>query len=237
MKKILFISDMHIGDGSAKDDFEYDDLFEKIINDFSELSDIELCIVGDGLEILETRMVLDNGLIPFKDLVNNIEKEVLIDIEKKHPKVFKALRRFGKSHKINYIVGNHDYYFLKNEKLCEKLCEMIPNLEIKPYFYDASSKILVVHGNQFDPINRFTIDRKTGELIPPLGDFIVRYMMNHFDNKVRNFVPKEIIKDYDNVRPTLDLFYWFEVVMETYNLGIDLLEMWVSSFYRDDENS
>ncbi|SHH19979.1 UDP-2,3-diacylglucosamine diphosphatase [Thermosipho atlanticus] len=232
MKRYLFISDLHIGDGSAKDDFEFDKVFEKTLEDFSSLSEVELFIVGDGFELLETSKVSKFGLIEFEELINKLEPDIIIDIEKKHRKVFDALRNFAKNNKIHYIVGNHDYYLLKNLKLQEKLKELIPNLEVEPYFYDEHVKLLVIHGNQFDPVNKFAINKKNGEIVPPLGDFIVRYMMSNFDKKIENFVPQYVIKEYDNVRPTLDLFNWFEVIMETYDLSIDLFEMWITEFLK-----
>jgi UDP-2,3-diacylglucosamine pyrophosphatase LpxH len=142
------------------------------------------------------------------------------------------LRKFGKNNKIHYVIGNHDYYILKNSKLQEKLRELIPNLEIEPYYYDEYLNLLVIHGNQFDPVNRFTINNKSGEIVPPLGDYIVRYMMINFDKKLEEFIPDYVISDYDNVRPTVDLFDWFEIITKTYDLSIDLHETWLTEFLK-----
>jgi len=232
MKRYLFLSDLHIGDGSAKDDFKYDDAFEKTINDFSLFNDIELFIVGDGFELLESTKVSQFGLIDFEELVKKLDVDLILEIEKRHPKVFNSLRKFGKYNKIHYVIGNHDYYLLKNSKLQEKLKELIPNLEIEPYYYDEYLNLLVIHGNQFDPVNKFTINNKSGEIIPPLGDYIVRYMMINFDKKLEEYVPDYVISDYDNVRPTVDLFHWFDLIVKTYDLSIDLLETWLTEFLK-----
>ncbi|MDK2886078.1 MAG: hypothetical protein PWP54_636 [Thermosipho sp. (in: thermotogales)] len=232
MKRYLFLSDLHIGDGSAKDDFKYDDAFEKAFNDFSLFNDIELFIVGDGFELLETERVSQFGLIDFDEIVKKLDSDIILEIEKQHLKVFRALRKFGKHNKIHYIVGNHDYYLLKNLKIQEKLKELIPNLEIEPYYYDEDLKILIIHGNQFDPVNKFSVNKKSGEIVPPLGDYIVRYMMVNFDKKLEQFLPDNVISDYDNVRPTIDLFDWFDLIMKTHDLSIDLLEMWLIEFLK-----
>jgi UDP-2,3-diacylglucosamine pyrophosphatase LpxH len=232
MKRYLFLSDLHIGDGSSKDDFKYDDIFEKTINDFSNFANIELFIVGDGLELLETSRVSQFGLVNFEEFIKKLDVDLILEIEKRHPKVFNALRKFGKNNKIHYVIGNHDYYILKNSKLQEKLRELIPNLEIEPYYYDEYLNLLVIHGNQFDPVNRFTINNKSGEIVPPLGDYIVRYMMINFDKKLEEFIPDYVISDYDNVRPTVDLFDWFEIITKTYDLNIDLLETWLTEFLK-----
>ena len=54
MRNIIFISDLHIGDGSGKDDFNQDELFENSFDDWKHLENPELVIVGDGFEILES---------------------------------------------------------------------------------------------------------------------------------------------------------------------------------------
>jgi len=50
MRNIIFISDLHIGDGSGKDDFNQDELFENFFDDWKHLENPELVIVGDGLK-------------------------------------------------------------------------------------------------------------------------------------------------------------------------------------------
>jgi len=229
MKKV-FISDLHIGDGSAKDDFVYDDELVEFLNSMCEEDDIELVIVGDGFELLESKAVKEWGLIPFDTLLEKLDGYIFEDITQKHEKVFSALRRFTKKHRLIYIVGNHDYYLLKNLKLQEKLKEKIGDISIVPYYFDKRFKILAIHGNQFDVINKFVKDKRSGRLIPPLGDFMTRYMMVRFDDNIQSLVPKEIIRDYDNVRPAMDVFHWFEYVMEAYDIGVDVLELWIKSF-------
>jgi len=227
--KRLFLSDLHIGDGSAKDDFEFDAELANLIYDFSQHSDAEIILVGDGIEILESHAVKSLGLISFEELGEKLDESVIDDIAKRHPVVFKAFRDFSKNHKIHYIVGNHDYYLLSNKAIQERLCELL-NVEIVPFYYDQDTKILAIHGNQFDIINKFGYDKKNQMLVPPLGDYISRYMMFHFDEHVRSLVPAEITRDYDNVRPILDVFHWFDRAVEVYDLGVDILELWVSTF-------
>ncbi len=227
--KRLFLSDLHIGDGSAKDDFEFDAELSNLIADFSQHSDAEIVIVGDGFEILESRAVKDIGLVPFYELGTQLDGSVIDDIARRHPIVFEAFREFAKSHKIFYIVGNHDYYLLSNKSLRERLAELL-NVEVIPYYYNPDIGILAIHGNQFDIINKFGYDKKNGSLVPPLGDYIARYMMFHFDEYIQTFAPIEVTRDYDNVRPILDVFHWFDRAVEVYDLGVDILELWISTF-------
>uniref|UniRef100_A0A7V4KCP5 UDP-2,3-diacylglucosamine hydrolase n=1 Tax=Fervidobacterium pennivorans TaxID=93466 RepID=A0A7V4KCP5_FERPE len=226
MRNIIFISDLHIGDGNSKDDFSQDELFNNFINEWNNLENPELVIVGDGFEILESEIVRHTGLKPFWETVHSLDGKLIRLIERAHPKVFEALSKF--KGKIKYVIGNHDYYILKNKKLQESLKERIKNLEIVPYYYDEQTHILAVHGNQFDAINRFL--EVNGEIIPPLGDFISRYMMVNFDDVLKEYLPDEVVSDYDNVRPTLDVFQWLEQISKVYETSVDLLKLWIDNF-------
>lgn len=226
----IFISDLHIGDGSAKDDFSFDEDLIELLEHFSVQPNTELIIVGDGLELLESRAVKDLGLVSFDVLISSLDERVLRDIEKRHSKLFESFRRFSRAHKVIYVVGNHDYYLLVNRKLREELQGLL-GCEVVPYYYDENVGLLAMHGNQFDLINKFTKDGD-GNIIPPLGDYMARYMMFHFDDYVESLIPVEILADYDNVRPNLDVFHWFERVLQVYDLGVDILELWISTFLR-----
>jgi UDP-2,3-diacylglucosamine pyrophosphatase LpxH len=226
LRNIIFISDLHIGDGNSKDDFSQDELFNNFINEWNDLENPELVIVGDGFEILESEIVRHAGLKPFWEIVHSLDEKLITLIEHAHPKVFEALSKF--KGKIKYVIGNHDYYILKNKKLQENLKERIKNLEIVPYYYDEQTHILAVHGNQFDAINRFF--EVNGEIIPPLGDFISRYMMVNFDDVLKEYLPDEVVSDYDNVRPTLDVFQWLEQISKVYETSVDLLKLWIDNF-------
>ncbi len=234
MRNIIFISDLHIGDGSEKDDFNQDELFATFLRDWNTLENPEMVIVGDGFEILESDEVKHHGLKPFWELVNSLDGRLIERIFQAHPKVFQALSSF--KGKVWYVIGNHDYYILKNVKLQEKLKEKISNIEIVPYYYDERSGILAVHGNQYDAINKF--ENANGDIIPPLGDFIARYMMINFDDILKEYLPEEVINDYDNIRPTLDVFQWLEKISELYQASVDLLKLWIDNFItmmREDE--
>jgi UDP-2,3-diacylglucosamine pyrophosphatase LpxH len=226
LRNIIFISDLHIGDGNSKDDFSQDELFNNFINEWNDLENPELVIVGDGFEILESEIVRHAGLKPFWEIVHSLDGKLITLIEHAHPKVFEALSKF--KGKIKYVIGNHDYYILKNQKLQENLKERIKNLEIVPYYYDEQTHILAVHGNQFDAVNRFL--EVNGEIIPPLGDFISRYMMVNFDDVLKEYLPDDVVSDYDNVRPTLDVFQWLEQISRVYETSVDLLKLWIDNF-------
>lgn len=226
MRHIIFISDIHVGDGSSKDDFSQDEVLTDLLASWSELDRPELVIVGDGLELLESEQVKNMGVLGFWETVDLLDEQLIDSIVKRHERVFDALRRFPG--RISYVVGNHDYYLLRNSKLRDRLGEYLPNVIVMPYYYDEATGILALHGNQFDSINRFK--EINGELVPPLGDFIARYMMVNFDEALGSYLPPHLVSDYDNVRPVLDVFNWLQKLSETYESGVDLLKIWIDKF-------
>lgn len=230
----LFVSDLHIGDGSASDDFAYDHEFSKLLEDVDEADEnAELIIIGDGFEILESEAVRQLGLTNFSTLCDSLDGDVIEMIFDKHQIFFDALLKFAKHHKIIYIVGNHDYYILVNDKLRRALLEKLasPNLEIVPHFYDEEFGIFAQHGNQYDVANSFAYMRE-GYLIPPIGDYITRYTMKYFEPVLRSMdLPEDVIRDYDNVRPLSYAMDWLKYITYIYKLPVDLMKEWRKSFF------
>lgn len=234
--KRLFLSDLHIGDGYATDDFSYDaELVRLLDNVLASGENVELVILGDGLELIETRVVRDIGLIPFDDLIAQLDGKIVQNIVDVHPDVFRAFQRFSRKNPILYIVGNHDYYMWPNQKVQEAVCEAFggnSQIRVQPYFYDERWGVFGIHGNNFDTGNRFVKD-KEGNLIPPMGEFMSRYMMVYFEEVLLHTdVPESIVKDYDDIRPGIEMFEWFEYVVKTYNLSINLLELWTTEMLK-----
>ena len=107
------------------------------------------------------------------------------------------------------------------------------NIQFLPYLYDREWGLFAIHGNNFDIGNSFGIDKKTGQLIPPIGDYMARYMMINFKEILINGdVPEHIPHDYDDVRPNMDIFDWFSVMMKTYDMGINLVELWMEELLK-----
>ncbi len=232
----VFISDMHIGDGLICDNFIFDDELEKLLLDLiASGEETELVIVGDGLELMESKVVKDLGLIPFNQLQEQIDPIVINNIVNNHPKVFNALSKFCRRNRLVYVIGNHDYYFHTNPKLRKRFKELMgsgENIHFVPYFYDRNWGVFAIHGNNFDPGNRFGKD-KDGELIPPIGDYMTRYMMINFrEILINGDVPEHIPHDYDDVQPNMDVFEWFSTMMKTYDMGINLVELWMEELLK-----
>lgn len=229
----VFLSDLHIGDGFLDDNFSFDDELTTLLESFSS-TDIqtELVLLGDGFELLASKAVRDMGLCPFEEVCENIPPFVIDQILTQHPKVFSALKKFLKRHQLTYVVGNHDYYFLTKKALQIRVNELLAEgegIHFVPYFYDPLWGVFAFHGSNFDVVNRFGKEKKTGVMIPPIGDYMARYMMIHFRERARNEdIPFSIVEDFDDVRPNIDFFEWIKYIKETYHLGIDLAEIWMT---------
>ncbi|MDO7976805.1 metallophosphoesterase [Oceanotoga teriensis] len=223
----VYISDLHIGDGESKDDFIYDSKLIKLLNEINHQNN-ELYIVGDFIELMDAKnkkYLLDT----VDQYIKEYDYSLLDEIYLSHKKLFDKFKEISKNVKVRYIVGNHDYYLLFDPKLREKVCQICGNMEIIPYYYDELLEIFIIHGNQFDVINRLKYDEKN-RIIPSFGEYMVKYMSNNFDNSLEGILPDDLISDYDNISPQLDVFQWLEYVNEKYKIGYDLKSKWVESF-------
>lgn len=121
----IFISDLHLGDGSKTDDFHRDEEFLRFL-DFVKAEAEELIIVGDLFELWQAS--LDKVLF-------------------KHDEIIKRLLVLKEKVKLRYVVGNHDYIpFIRFADLDNGIC-----LEYR----DNKKRIIAEHGNKYDIFNRY----------------------------------------------------------------------------------
>lgn len=233
----LFASDLHVGDGLFNDNFSLDEEFSSLLESVaSSGKPTELVLLGDIFELLESKTVRDMGLCSFEEVCENIDIGVIDQIFARHPRLILSLKKFMRTNRIVYVVGNHDYYFLKREDLCDRVNEYLAEgegISFVPYFYDRHWGLFGYHGSNFDLTNRFGKEKKTGRLIPPIGDYMARYMMIHFRERLRDErVPSSIVEDFDDVRPNIDVFDWVKYIKETFHLSIDLAELWMTELLK-----
>jgi UDP-2,3-diacylglucosamine pyrophosphatase LpxH len=235
MKK-LYLSDLHIGDGTLKDDFKFDEDLIELIESSNKKDFNEIVIVGDGLELLTSEKVKEKGMISYKELLDSLDVSLIDRIEERHRDVFKVFREFSKTGDLIYIVGNHDSFLLFKEELRDRVRQVFggnDKVKIVPYYLDRHFRTLAIHGNQYDIVNRFFINRKTGQLEQPFGDFMARFMMENFDHLLmRAELPEQSVRDYQNIHPTLDVFQWFDFIRRTFEINVDLQEEWSKNFVK-----
>ena len=121
----IFISDLHLGDGSRTDDFHRDREFLEFL-EFVESRARELIILGDLLELWQAD--LDRALF-------------------KHGEVINRLLSLRNKVKITYAIGNHDYIpFVKFTGLGLGICSE---------YRDSQDGIVAEHGHRYDIFNRY----------------------------------------------------------------------------------
>jgi len=230
----VVLSDLHVGDGSWRDDFELDHEFAKLLDELDRrYPDIELILNGDVLEIVKSTKMKNMSLNAFEIEKQEPDPEIMEQFQKAHPLFFQSLGEFARKHNVIYVVGNHDFYLLISQNLKEKLWKIVGvEIPVVSHLYLDEWKVLIIHGNQFDVTSRPSFDKKRKKVIPPISEYLARYMMVHFDDVLSSHgVPEEVLKDYDNVNPKLDTVKWLDHVTETYNLGLDLVETWMKILF------
>ena len=228
----LYMSDLHIGLGNESDDFIYDARLIKLLNELIEMNsdDTELYIVGDFFEL--TNAVNDGYMANTAvEYAQQCDVNVIDEIINNHKKLIETFQRFSKKNRIYYIVGNHDYYFLFNKKICDKIKEIFKKCEIVPYYYDEEFELFLIHGNQFDPVNRLSKDQNNN-ILPSFSEYMTKYMNHHFGNIAVEILSEELYSEYQNIYPQLDVFKWLDNLKEKYLLNYDLKKEWIKVFTR-----
>lgn len=152
----IFISDLHLGDGSRADDFHLTDEFLRFL-DIIETEGRQLIIAGDLLELWQA----------------DLDKIVFY-----HNRIIRQLLILAREGRLVYLIGNHDHIpFVKY---------LEPQLNIQLEYKDEESGIWAEHGNQYDIFNRYKDPRmavcnKWGRNISYLTGWAERIIHPDFD--------------------------------------------------------
>lgn len=162
----IFISDLHLGDGSRADDFHLTDEFLRFL-DVIEPQASQLIVVGDLLELWQA----------------DLDKIVF-----HHNKIIERLLILAGKKRLIYIIGNHDHIpFTKY---------LNPQLNILLEFKDRESGVWAEHGNQYDIFNRYkdpgmAVRNRRGRNISYLVGWAERILHPDFDEWAANKLLKE----------------------------------------------
>ncbi|MBT3220589.1 MAG: hypothetical protein HN348_16000 [Proteobacteria bacterium] len=121
-RKIWFVSDLHLGDGTPSDVFFGKDRHLIALIERVEKEGSVLVVVGDAIDF--------NQAWSF------------VRVLRAHQELFSAMTRLGREGQLFYVVGNHDYdlsFF--HELLHFRVCDEL----------HIGKRILVRHGWQYDP--------------------------------------------------------------------------------------
>jgi UDP-2,3-diacylglucosamine pyrophosphatase LpxH len=119
--RVLVLSDIHLGDGSASDQFgDKDALFVDTLRAESARADV----------------VIING-----DAVDHLQGGATRRIERAHPRAFEALRELARAMPVLYVLGNHED--------AGALYAAFPDFRFV-HAVAVGRDLLVTHGQQFD---------------------------------------------------------------------------------------
>lgn len=172
----VVVSDLHLGGGASDpgDDHVYQGgEFIDFLNDAmpeSRDGQVELFINGDFLEFAQVLPDVYTPISPRLWCSEEESLEKLNEIIKGHEDIFAALADFaGRKNAITIAAGNHDVD-LWWPLVQQRLKEVIGEVEFatgEDWFYRYGGRLVIGHGHQFDPANRFK--RWKNPILPVAG--------------------------------------------------------------------
>ena len=193
MRRLLVVSDLHLGDNGSLEDFTCDQAFADLLNEYGPKGPTELVLNGDIVDFLQVQ--------PLGALTVDAAPLKLETIFSRHPLVMPALARFAnRGNTITLIEGNHDIEFLF-PKVREKFVELYTTAggEAARLQYSKLSRVEyphvhIEHGHQYDEVNSFDYgnlftQETTGTLRLPWGSRFVLRVFNNVEPRFR-FIDK-----------------------------------------------
>jgi UDP-2,3-diacylglucosamine pyrophosphatase LpxH len=212
----IFLSDLHLGDGKERDDFqfhrEFDDLVRKLSGEFKK---IEMILLGDVFDLIRTQKYYEFVGLPHPE----VKLKVMEDITEQHVPFFETLKYFmeKRDNELKYVIGNHDFSVYLDPRLLEMVQEKFGLvLPLQIYYRDESLGIWAEHGHRYDRVNN-TFNNDGTPIDYCLGDKIVVEIVDKFYEKVRRRqgelgIDPAIINDLDNVRPQTAIVDWLDSI-------------------------
>lgn len=214
----LFLSDLHLGDGKERDDFQFHREFDELVREVSEKSTrVEMVLLGDIFDLIRTQKYYEFEGLPHPE----VKLKVMEDITEQHVPFFETLKSFtGRTgNQLRYVIGNHDFGFYLDPRLQGMVREKF-GLILTPEkrYRDESLGIWAEHGHQHDIINN-TFNEDETPIEYSLGDKIVVEIVDKFFDEVRKKqgelgIDPPIINDLDNVRPQSAIVNWLDYINE-----------------------
>lgn len=176
MKKIVIISDLHLGDRSGSDDFKGHEQLKHLL-DYVKLEKAELILLGDIFELWQAD--LDKILFSYSDIMAK-----LFDLA--------ALTN------VYYVVGNHDYL-----PFYKYIGKRFGNISVLAEYRNEEIGLLAHHGHKYDQFN--DVDFAIRNIKEPLGKrvswavgLLEKYLDPDIDNKLGKLSKKlgSLIHDY-----------------------------------------
>jgi UDP-2,3-diacylglucosamine pyrophosphatase LpxH len=214
----IFLSDLHLGDGKERDDFQFHREFDELVRKLSDqFKKIEMILLGDIFDLIRTQKYYEFEGMPHPE----VKLKVMDDIVEQHIPFFETLRYFSEKtgYRLRYVIGNHDFSAYLDPRLLEIVQKKF-GLVLTPesYYRDEPLRIWAEHGHRYDIVNNTFKDDGT-PIDYCLGDKIVVEIVDKFFEKVRGKqrelgIDPTIINDLDNVRPQSTIVNWLDYIDE-----------------------
>jgi UDP-2,3-diacylglucosamine pyrophosphatase LpxH len=195
----LVVSDLHLGAGDQLEEFAADDELAAFVQDYAGSGEpTELILNGDTFEFLQS---LPPGIDDYEWSPVAAERRLAL-ILAAHQRPVAALRAFVKRPgcQLTVMIGNHDFelhYAAAKHTLRAALGLAEDDERLRFATRYEGCGIYLVHGNQFDPWNRFVYFDGIAEPFEVLrGTRVVKDVINRL--KVE---PLPIAPLLDNVKP------------------------------------
>jgi len=168
----IFISDLHLCDRTAAEDFHHTLEFISFIGHYVLGNVDELYIVGDFFELWQAP--LQTILVAHREPISALTKIA------------------DKGTKVTYIFGNHDYWFSYFKNPYPILFKSI----VESYSVKGKLSIWVEHGHAYDMHNR--TGAWTGKMITAIGGILERIVDPDIDQKALEAL-KEVQENFKKI--------------------------------------
>ncbi len=204
-RRRIVVSDLHLGAGDRKDDFCDDETLIAFLDHYVSREPTELILAGDTFEFLQVGLpdVADDEWTP------RAAARRLQAILTAHAGVIDALRRFVQQpgHQLTILIGNHDFelhYPTAKMVLREALDLAADDHRLRFGISYHGGGVYIVHGNQFDPWNRFINFAGISEPFEVVrGTQLVKEVINELEDD-----PFPLSPLIDNIKPS-SAFFWY----------------------------
>ncbi|PDV97357.1 UDP-2,3-diacylglucosamine hydrolase [Candidatus Chloroploca asiatica] len=202
----IVLSDLHMGGGDLLDDFQTDAIFVRFVDQYVKSDEpTDLILAGDTFEFLQIRLP-DLRDDEYSDSAARQRMEAILEA---HRPVIEALARFiaQPRHCLTILVGNHDFelhFPSARQCLREALGVKVDDLRLRFGLHYHGGGVYIVHGNQFDPWNRFVHFDGVSEPFEMIrGSQLVKEVINDLEDD-----PLPFAHLIDNIKPSSALFWY-----------------------------
>jgi UDP-2,3-diacylglucosamine pyrophosphatase LpxH len=242
----VFVSDLHLTDGSIGDAVSAEELIERLLLPLSQAKEkpVQLVLLGDIFELLrstewERLWRKQHPVAPWtamsRDFVNfshdalQTSVGILRSISNRYSAFAQELNRLTASRAIqaHYVPGNHDF-MVQLSVDARKLVRDFLTLDIDPmrpfdtHYRNAKASLYATHGNSVDSVNWH--EMATGRWA--FGDAVVLRLVNSFvteaceafgqQNPSGGSPIAQAFQDLDNVQPIEDLPVYFRFILDAH---------------------